>query len=572
MSTPTSPADLKVLDCTIRDGGYINNWQFDKKLVREVYRALSKAGVDTVEIGFHGTAKYFDREKHGAWRFSEEGDVREIAAGISGAKLAVMGDFGRIDEADICNAKDSIVDLIRVAVHKDNLQHAINLLEKIKEKGYQVSLNAMDFNSYTKEEQKTLIKMLKNSNLDYIYVVDSYGSIFPNQVREFLEPLLEIPHIKVGFHPHNSLQMAFANTLEAIHCGIDIIDCTIYGIGRGSGNLPTEVIIAYLEMSDEHKYNVVPILNCINAYFIDIYKENPWGYQLPYMLSGMFQCHPTYAKNLVEAREYTIEDIRKAMVIIRKKNPVGYSKDILDEIINNGLLGGLGDVKSTRRVGKSRRKPEVSYVNRHKGREFLVLANGPTLGEYKEKIDKFIAKYDPVILGANYLGRLFKPHYHAFSNKIRFSEYVDLVAPESKLLIGQYIPEEMIREHVSREYELLYYRDILNADFDIVDGAIQASCRTISVLLLGVAIVMGAKRVFVVGMDGYTGLDSQDGHLFYKEEIDMAEKEMVIERHRWCQRFIEQIDAYLSLAGGEGVHLLTPTSYKASYKGIENYL
>ena len=113
---------------------------------------------------------------------------------------------------------------------------------------------------------------------------------------------------------------------------------------------------------------------------------------------------------------------------------------------------------------------------------------------------------------------------------------------------------------------------MLNADFDIIDGVIQSNCRTISVLLLGVAIVMGAKRVFAVGMDGYVGQDSQNGHLFYKERITMTDKDMVIERHRWCQRFIGQIDEYLSSVGGEGVHILTPTSYKAYYKGIDNYL
>ncbi|MFC2025029.1 aldolase catalytic domain-containing protein [Chloroflexota bacterium] len=566
-------SSLKILDCTIRDGGYVNNWQFDKKLVREVYRALSKAGVDIIEIGFHGTQKYFDREKYGTWRFSDEEDIREVTAGISGARLALMGDFGKIDVADVIDAKDSVIDIFRVAVHKNNLQPAINLLEKIKDKGYEVSLNAMGLSNYTLQEQKNLVDIVKSSNLDYFYVADSYGSIFPEQVKGFLEPFLEIPGIKVGFHPHNSLQMAFANTLEAIRCGVDIIDSTIYGMGRGAGNLATETIIVYLEMINKHKYNVVPILNSINAHFIDIQKENPWGYQLPYMLSGIFQCHPAYANTLVESREYTIEDIRKAMELIRKKDPVGFSQDILNEIINDGLIGGLGDVKDVEGyIEDDHQKPKVPYVNRHQERDFLVLANGPTLREYKGQIDEFIAKYDPIILGANYLGGLFKPHYHTFNNKIRFSQYVESVAPESNLLIGQHIPEETIQEYVARKYESLYYRDLLNADFDIVDGVIQTNCRTISVLLLGIAIVMGAKRVFAVGMDGYVSLDSLNGQLFYKEKISMTDKDIVIERHRWCQKFVEQIDEYLSSRGGEGINILTPTSYKACYKGIENYI
>ncbi len=562
---------VEILDCTIRDGGYVNNWEFDKKLARKIYSALSKAGVDIVEIGFHGVEKYFAGDKYGIWRFSREEDVREVTAGISGAKLALMGDFGKIDVADIPNTKDSIIDLIRVNSHKNSFKQAIYLLEKIKEKGYRTSYNAMAIDTYSFGDIKALVDVVRKSSLDYIYVVDSYGSIFPDQIKSIVSPFLEIPGVKVGIHAHNSLQMAFANTLEAIHCGVNVIDSTIYGMGRGAGNLPTEAIIAHLEMSSENKYNAVPILNCINEHFIDLQKETGWGYQLPYLLSGMFQCHPNYAKALVESREYTVEDIRKAMEIIRKINPVGFSQGVLDEIINNGLIGGLGEVAVvTRRKGCQ--KHEVPYINRHRGRDFLVMANGPSLREYKPQIDQFIEKYDPVILGANYLGGLFQPHYHAFNNKRRFSTYVDTVAPESGLLIGQYIPEEMIREHVPGDYESLYYRDILNADFDIVDGVIQTNCRTISILLLGVAIVMGARRIFTVGMDGYIDIAPEGGLLFYDEKDEKTDQNMIIARHRWCERFIRQIDNYLTSRGQEGIHILTPTSYKAVYTGIENYI
>ena len=129
----------------------------------------------------------------------------------------------------------------------------------------------------------------------------------------------------------------------------------------------------------------------------------------------------------------------------------------------------------------------------------------------------------------------------------------------------------MIREYTQRPYETLYFIDELN-DFDIVDGVIQSNCRTIAVLLMGVAIVMGANRIFAVGMDGYVGPDLKRGFHFYDEKVETEEKDLIIERHRYNQHFIEQIDEYLSNMGKEGIHILTPTSYKAFYKGIENYL
>lgn len=583
-----------ILDCTIRDGGYINNWEFDKKLVREVYRALSKSGVEFVEIGFRGTEKYFDRNKYGLWRFTSEEHIREVTDNIVGAKLSLMADYGKVESNDFCEAKDSVVDLIRIAVHKDDLKGAIGLLGQIKEKGYKVSLNAMGYANYSENERKDLVDLLKTAELDYVYIADSYGSLFPNQIKSFFEPLLDITDIKVGFHPHNSLQMAFANALEAIRCGVHIIDSTIYGMGRAAGNLPTEVLISYLEKENGDRYNSIPVLNIIDRFFVSLKQENNWGYQLPTMLSGIFKCHPSYAKTLIDSREYTIEDIWKAMDYIEKRNPVGFSKELLNELINEGVIGGSKNF--IKKVSPQNTTPnklqetltsdinnitidwikgcdsKVPYVNRHSTRDILVIANGPSLQEYKPQIDEFINSYDPITLGANYLGGLFKPHYHAFNNKRRFIKYIDFVAPESKLILGQYMPEELIREYTDRGFEKIYYTDVLNSDFGINNGVITTNCRTISVLLLGVAIVMGATRIFCAGMDGYMSEDSMRDLHFYNEEDEKTDKEMIIEIHRWCGMFIGQIDGYLSDKGKEGVHILTPTSYKSFHKGFGNYI
>ena len=570
---------FEILDCTIRDGGYINNWEFDTKLVREVYRALSKSGVEYVEIGFRGTEKHFDRKKYGKWRFTPEEQIREAINNIVGAKLALMADYGKIEIDDFCDANDSVVDLVRIAVHKDNLKGAITLLEQIKEKGYEVSLNVMGYANYSENERKDLVDLVKKVVLDYVCIADSYGSMFPDQIKPLFGPVLEIPDIKVGFHPHNNLQMAFANSLEAIRCGVHIIDSTIYGMGRAAGNLPTEIIISFLEKHGSERHNSIPVLNVIDRYFVTLQSDNKWGYQLPYMLSGMFQCHPSYAKSLIDYKEYRIEDIWKALNIIKLEDTVGFSRPHLDELINQGIIGGLSKVTDKEAwVSDNPRAayrrlvddPEVPYINRYDSRDFLIIANGPSLKEYAPKIEKLITKYNPVVLGGNYLGGLFKPHYHCFVNKKRFTSYIDTVAPESKLLIGQYITDEMVEEYTDRDYEKIYYIDAY-ADFQIEDGVITTNCRTVSVLLAGVAIAMGAKRIFCVGMDGYIGQENKEFH-FYSEKEEQDDKDMIMERHLWNQKFIEQIDEYLIGSGKEGIHILTPTSYKSFYKGIDNYI
>ncbi len=568
---------VKILDCTIRDGGYLNDWKFDPKMVREVYRAASKGGVDIVEIGFRGTEKYFDPAKFGPWRFSDESDVQEATANISGAKIALMGDYGKIDVDDFPDASESVVSIVRVASHKNTIEDSVRLLQAIKAKGYEVSLNAMGIATYSDQELTTLVRLLHESNLDYIYLADSYGSLFPDRIQGLVAPLLEIPNIQVGFHPHNNLQMAFANTLEAIRCGVHIVDSTMFGMGRGAGNLPTEILLSYLERFRPEKYNPIPVLNCIDLYFVGYERDHPWGYQLPYMVSGILGCHPNYAHNMIERRRYTMEEIWTVLEVVRKRGEVGFKPELVEEIVERGFVGIEDEEPTVSPKAKTpslwTKKHAVPYKDRHQGRNFLVLANGPTLREFKGKIQTLIDEMDPVVLGANYLGGLFTPDYHAFTSVKRFMKYVSATSPSSQLLVGENIEPTIIQEYTKRSYGTLYFHDVLNTEFDIdVNGIIQCNCRTVSVLLLGLAIVMGAKRVFGVGFDGYVQADPEGRLFFYEEEDELQEKDLIISTHKWCERHISGIDAYMKNQGGDGVHILTPTGYKAFYKGIENYL
>ena len=568
---------IEILDCTIRDGGYVNNWIFSKELVRESYRALSKSGVTFVELGFRGAEKYFNPEKYGLWRFTPDELIKEITQNINGARVAVMGDYGKIDIKEFAVAKESPVALVRIAVHKDKLNRAISLLEKIKNKGYLTSLQCMGYSIYTEQEKKELFSGLKNTSIDYVYIADSYGSIFPFQIAGLFEPLLEVGRFRVGFHPHNNIQMAFANSLEAIRAGVHIIDSSIYGMGRGAGNLQTEIILSYLLQQQNNEYNVLPILNCIERFFIDIHRETPWGYELPYMISGILNCHPNYSKEFLRRKEISMEDIWAGLECVRELNPIGFNPQIVEKIITTGLVSasknkpasGLPLIRSTEPAAEL---PSVPYIGRHKGCEFLVLANGPNLLTHKPDIDEFIAKYDPVILGANHLGGIFTPHYHAFNNKKRFVSYVDQVSAQSKLMIGVNIPVGMIQEYVSREYEPIVFYDHLDTNFDIRDGVITTNCRTISVLLVGLAVVMGADRVFIAGMDGYLDHRVVSRNLFYDEQFDAEEHDLNVERHRDNERFLKQIDEYIKKKGGEGVHIITPTTHNAFYKNMRNSL
>jgi 4-hydroxy 2-oxovalerate aldolase len=565
---------LGILDCTIRDGGYLNNWNFDKELVREVYKSLSKAGVDFIEIGFRSSSKYFNPARYGHWRFTPEDAIVEVTKNISGASISLMVDYGKVDPEDIPDSSSSNVEMYRVACNKDSISSAVEFCDLISQRGYTVTIQLMGIVNYTKKELKSAVNVIKRSELDYIYFADSYGSLFPSDIKKILDNL-SASGKKIGFHSHNNLQLAFANTLEAIKNGADIVDSTIFGMGRGAGNLPIEVLIAYLEKNSDHKkYNVLPILDLIDRYFHSLNEKLNWGYDLPFMLSGIFKLHPYYSKAMIDYREFSIDDIWKSLEIVKEINPIGFNKEIIEKLIKSGFVGSNFQTKTTPisyhgDIEKILKK-DVLYINRHKGRDFLVLANGPSLKEYAVEVNKFIKKLNPIVLGANFLGDLFIPHYHAFSNRKRFIDYVKTVNENSNLLLSSSFPDKFIKEYIDRPYEVIVHSPELR-DFEIKNGVILSNCRTVSVLLIATAIVMGSERIFIAGMDGYKGSREYATH-FYNETEEATDYKILIEKHNWNELLLNQINKFRVKKNKEGLHIITPTNHKMFYKGINNYI
>jgi 4-hydroxy 2-oxovalerate aldolase len=562
--------DFKILDCTIRDGGYLTRWDFKKEMVRDVYEAVSKAGIDIFEIGYLGV----DKPDVNLWKKCLPEDVSYVRKGLKGAEVCAMLDYKDLIEVKILPPEKSKIDMLRIALNKNKVTEGLKYLEKLKELGYTIAVQLMGITSYSENELREVVKNIKEKNcVTYIYIADSYGSLVPDELERIISIMRSKTDCKIGFHPHNNLQLALGNALKAIECGIDIVDGTLYGMGRGAGNLPIESLIAYLSKFIKDKYNILPLLDVIDRYFIKIKKEVEWGYSLSYLLSGIFEFHPYYARDLLSYREFTIEDILRTVKRISEAKPIGYSKELLEEFIKSDYFERSGKVTKRGEALKvdleSLKNVEVKYKDRHEGRDFLVLANGPSLKKYKDKIDEFIKKYDPIILGANYLENLFIPHYHAFNNKKRFINYYYYINPKSTLMLGPNLDLKSMNMKWDREYENLIYINSNKNKFDIIDGVITTNCRTISILLMGIAIVMGAERVFTVGMDGYS-MTSSDFH-FYKED-ESADKEILREKHNSSYRHISEIDEYLRVHGNEGIHILTPTSYEKFYKGIDNYL
>ena len=290
---------IRVIDATLRDGGIVNDFFFTDEFVKELYKTNIEAGVDYMEVGYKASKKLFDKSKFGKWKFCDDEDIIKVIGDNAEkkVKLAVMADVGRCDfREDIRPRSESPVDLIRVACYVHQIPGALEISEDAKKKGYEVSCNIMAISTAQEGDIKVALDMIGQSPVDCIYIVDSYGSIFPEQMQRICALYKEYAdkyNKQLGIHAHNNQQLAFANTIEACGDGVDWLDATYNGMGRGAGNCFMENLLAFLK---NPKYKVYETLKFIEKYMLQLKKDGVvWGYDVPYLVTGYLNQHPRAA-------------------------------------------------------------------------------------------------------------------------------------------------------------------------------------------------------------------------------------------------------------------------------------
>ncbi len=295
---------IKILDCTIRDGGLMNNHQFDDQVVKDVYRACVAAGVDYMELGYKASRKVIVPGEYGAWKYCQEDDLRRIVGdNPSSLKLSVMADAERTDyHEDIPPKNQSVVDMVRVATYIHQVPTALDMVKDAHDKGYETTVNLMAVSTVPEYALNEGLELLARSEARAIYVVDSFGTLYSEQVEHLVRKYLHYCKAagkEVGMHAHNNLQLAFANTIEAIVLGANMLDATMAGLGRGAGNCPMELLIGFLH---NPKYDLLPVLRCVQDTVEPLRGKLLWGFDLPYMLTGFLNEHPRSAIKFKEAQ------------------------------------------------------------------------------------------------------------------------------------------------------------------------------------------------------------------------------------------------------------------------------
>ncbi len=290
--------DIKVVDATLRDGGLVNDFFFTDEFVKHLYNANLRAGVDYMEFGYRADKEMFDVEKFGPCKFCEDDFLRSIVGeNNTDLKIAIMADVGRCNyKEDIHDRSESPVDLVRVATYLHQIPTAVDMIEDAKKKGYEVSCNIMAISTAQESDIKVALDILGKSPVDVFYIVDSFGSLYPEQIAriaalygEFAEKYGK----KLGIHAHDNQKLAFANTIEAVGDGVDWLDATYSSMGRGAGNCAMELLLGFLK---NPKYNVYPVLQFIEEHMNKLREEGVvWGYDLQYLMTGLLNQHPRTA-------------------------------------------------------------------------------------------------------------------------------------------------------------------------------------------------------------------------------------------------------------------------------------
>lgn len=517
---------ISVLDCTLRDGGYVNNWEFSVENTKEIIKSLINSKVEIVECGFLSQKRGKEINSTQFISLNQVNDLlNSLKVDLSNTQFCVMINKGEYDlnGLPIYNPKTDNVVGIRYAFHKKDWREALVDTKIIIEKGYKLYIQAMVTLSYSDAEILQMIEEINKYDVYAMYIVDSFGAMFGDDFRR-LHYLFENnlkPGIRLGYHSHNNLQLAYSNAIDFIQTkNLDrkiIIDSSIHGMGRGAGNLTTELLADYLNKKKHTEYNIVPLLETIDKYLEAIYRENYWGYSIAHFLSASFGCHPNYSSFLVNKKTLSIVEMQKILSLLDNGEKKFFSKNRIEELYLNF---------------KSSSSLAINFnPDFFKNKNILILAPGPNAVKQKHKVNACIQNTNPVIIAVNHIPTEYSADYYFFSNQKRYNKFIENLNPE-KVIITTNIK---VKSN-SVNYKVVDFHDLVMMTSNKNDN--------VTILLLNLLIGQQVKATYIAGLDGYRF----EAENYSYEEYDRVVEKKALEQHNENVRIsLREIQKKLSL-------------------------
>ncbi|MGN0460904.1 MAG: aldolase catalytic domain-containing protein [Ruminococcus sp.] len=474
---------IKILDCTLRDGGYINDWKFGKKAILNILFNLTKANTDIVECGFLTNKPYNPQ-------CSLFNSVEKIDALLKECKnndttyvaMIALGEK-EIDPRLISDASNSYVDGIRLTFHPNEIDKAFEYGEIIKEKGYKLFMQPVGTTNYTDKQFLNLLERI-NTLMPYaFYIVDTLGMMYEKDLirQVFLVDNNLSTSIKLGYHSHNNFQLAFSNAQALAQYNTEreiIIDCSANGMGRGAGNLCSELFMNYLNKECGGHYDVLPVLEIVDQYLVPISLSNPWGYNSAYFLSAANNCHPNYATYLITKHSLSMSSIGNIIQQIPKEEKRFFNKQLIETIYQNYQSNAINDIET---IGKLRKKFD--------GKEILVISPGASVKSKKDAIQKYISKKKPFVISVNFIPKYLKPDMVFVGNVRRYEDLGDRLDIKKTIFTSNIpkLPKKAIKVN---------YSELISASNDASDSS--------GIMILKLLKKTSVKSVALAGYDGFS--------------------------------------------------------------------
>lgn len=497
-------SNVTLLDCTLRDGGYYNAWDFSLSTINEYLSAMSDAGIDVVEVGFRFASNHGFK---GPCAYSTDGFLNTLSV-PEGLALAVMvnasdllgkkGLEGSLADLFPEDATESVVSLVRIASHIGEFEKVLPATEWLSKRGYKVGVNIMQVSDRSRSEVSALAFAATRFPIDVLYFADSMGSLSPEDTCRIIEWLREGWSGELGIHTHDNKGMALQNTLAAYRKGVTWLDATVTGMGRGPGNARTEELVVEMESVEDRQVKLLPMLSLIDRYFKPMKLEYGWGTNVYYYLSGKFGIHPTYIQEMLNDPRYEAEDVFAVIEYLRKVGGSKYSVDTLDGARNffTGIPGGSW-------------RP----VDHFRGKDVLILGAGEGVASHKTALEMYIKKYGPLVIALNTQSALDSEliHFRAACHPVRImadaETYVNL--PQPLITPLSMLPDDLRDKLTSAKVH--DFGLSLNSGGFTFD---EVRCSTPSLLVLAYALAIGgtgqAKRILLAGFDGYSEGDPRN--------------------------------------------------------------
>ena len=525
---------IQVLDCTLRDGGYINDWRFGRNTIASILDKLERAHIDIIECGFlTGMVQDEDCSLFGSVDAVERVLPKRRRESMYVAMIAI-GEK-ELHPSELTPYDGTGIEGIRLTFHQDEIEQAVQWAQIIMEKGYKVFMQPVGTVFYTDIELLQLVEKMNRLQPYAFYIVDTLGSMYRNDVshRFYLIDKNLREGIHLGFHAHNNLQLAFSNAqvLGKIQTKRTLIlDSSVYGMGRGAGNLPTELITQYINKNIASRYDVTMVMDIYDEYIAAIRREHEWSYTVPYHIAASHVCHPNYAAYLINKQTLTMKDIEEIIQSIPEDYRVLYDKTLIEKLYNQFQSKKIDDTAAVEEIAESIR-----------GRKLLLLAPGSSILTSHAAVSAFIEREKPYVIAVNFLDDRYPVDACFISNHKRMDVLGAEFQPGShvRTILTSNIPEAA--------------SDSLYVDYDQYKNDDEMVADNAGLMLLNLLRRCGAQEAALAGFDGFQHRDSGN---YYRDDLDFRIDETEIrERQERIRHQLGELSRQMKLT------FLTPSVY-----------